>query len=111
MSGRLLHLRQPGQSGPHRQPPAVVGQGALELIEEFGAFGPGPDQAHLAHQDVDELGELIDVAPAEEPADRGDPGIAGDAPGRAAVPLAVLVHGPDLVDREDLPPSPSRFWV
>ena len=39
-----------------------LGQGALELVEEFRAFGPGPDQAHLALQDVHELGKLVEVA-------------------------------------------------
>jgi choline dehydrogenase-like flavoprotein len=42
----------------------------------------GPDQAHLSPQDVDELGKLIHMAPKQEPADRSDPGITGDAPGR-----------------------------
>jgi len=44
----------------------------------IGGKGAGPDEAHLAKKDVEELGELIERGEAEEVTDFGDPRIFFD---------------------------------
>src|SRR5256885_2148792 len=58
------------------------------------------DQAHLPAEDVHQLRQLIAVNGPQDPADERHPRVAGDAPGRPGVPLALVVHRPQLVDGE-----------
>src|SRR5439155_26107427 len=67
-----------------------------ELLDEARPFGPGPDEAHVATQDVEELGQLIEARPTQEDADSGSPRIVADRPARAGVRLRVQAHGAEL---------------
>ena len=60
-----------GDPGDHREPPGVaLGVELGELLAVAELERPGADQAHLAHQDVPELRELVQAGPPEEPAQR-----------------------------------------
>src|SRR5689334_6034921 len=65
--------------------------GLLELCEKLGPLGAGPDDRHVALEDVPELRELVDPRPPQEPADACRPGIALLGPGRAPF-LRVRAH-------------------
>jgi len=69
-----LDLRQPGHPGPDAQSAELSRLVPLHLV---GQCGPGPDQAHLAAQHVDELRQFVGGDPAQDPADPGDPGHIG----------------------------------
>src|SRR5207253_2311730 len=66
---------------------------------------PRPDEAHLAPQDVDELGQLVELPATQHPADAGHPGIAcrGDERARALA----RPHRPELQDVEWRAPAPD----
>src|SRR5512145_1423065 len=42
-----------------------------QLIDEEGAFGTGPDQAHIAFENAEQLGQLINPEFADDLADLG----------------------------------------
>ena len=50
--------------------------GAGELLDVMRAFGAGPDEAHVAAQDVPELRQLIEVPAAQERPDAEQPRVA-----------------------------------
>ena len=50
----------------------VAGDVALVAFDELRPFGPRSDQAHVAPQDVPELGDLVDARGPQQPADAGD---------------------------------------
>src|SRR6185503_1027506 len=67
------------------------------------------DQAHLAAQHVDELRELVERRPPQEPPDARDPRVVGDLEKAARLVaveqldlalLGVAAHGPELDDPE-----------
>src|SRR5512141_1083978 len=57
----IADLRPPGHAGLDAVPYGVIRYLARELVDEVGALGPRPDEAHVADQDVDELRELVDA--------------------------------------------------
>ena len=72
-------------------------------------MGPRPHQIHVAPQDVQELGELVQSELPEPAAQPGQPWIVGNLEGRAAnvqmlVMIAhlfrVIAHGPEFVKDE-----------
>ena len=66
---------------------------SLNRLTSFTGSGRGPDQAHLAAQDVEELGQLIEAVLAQELPDGGDARVIGNFEDRAAH----FVHGGQLV--------------
>src|SRR5205085_2071870 len=73
-----------------------------QLLDELGALGPRPDEAHITEQHVPQLRDFIDPGLAQETADGGDPGIAGFRPYRAGILFRVVAHRAKLVDDERL---------
>ena len=99
-------LGEPGQAGAHDQPLPVLRDIGAELLEERGPDRAGADDAHVALQDVDELGQLVELGRAQDPA---DPGHLGLGPARqlghqerAEPVLRVRCERAELVHREDL---------
>ncbi len=76
----------------------------------LGDERPGTDQRHLAPDDIDELGELVEAGPAEEAAEGEHPGVLADleegpvdfvAVGEGApLVLGPVPHRPELVHGE-----------
>ena len=74
--------------------------------------GPGADQRHVAAQDVQQLGKLVERGAPQEAADAGDAGVVLDLEEATAGLVAVgelralgvgaVDHGAELVDLEDL---------
>lgn len=95
----------------------IAGESALGLetevpLREFffvlggnlGALGARSYDGHVAFQDVQELGELVDTDSTDEAADRGDSWIVlacGESGN--AVFLCIHTHATEFVDREYLP--------
>ena len=52
-----LELRPARNAGADREPPQLLLVVALDLV---GERGPGADDAHLAANDVQELGDLVE---------------------------------------------------
>src|SRR6476660_7704967 len=103
-ASRLPEARDAGADLESIAVPVLVGSDLL------GERRPGPDQAHLALQDVQELRELVQAVTPEPPSDARDPWILADLEqgARSLVPLLELGeeqlgashHGAELVDRE-----------
>lgn len=95
----------------------VAGESALGLetevpLREFffvlggnlGALGAGSYDGHVAFQDVQELGKLVNADGADEAADRGDAGIVlAGGESRYAVFFGIHAHTAEFVDREYFP--------
>jgi hypothetical protein len=95
---RVLDRRRPGDPRPQVQDPPRL---ALEPVAVPRDVRPRPDQAHLADQDVPELGVLVDLEPAHNAPHACDPAIPPYRHRRGiAVPGA---HRPELAHREELP--------
>ncbi len=104
-------LPQAGHAGLHGEPRVVPLLVAVEVVEGVGSRS---DQAHVAPQDVPELGQLVEAGAAQEAAHGRHAGIvvqlergaAGDlVVGAQGGPLGVGVarHGAELGDDEGPP--------
>lgn len=70
----------------------------------LGALGAGAYDGHVAFQDVQELGELVDTDSTDEAADGGDAGIVlAGGESRHAVFFGIHAHATEFVDREYFP--------
>ena len=96
-----VDLGPAGEAGLHGMAQAVIGDVLLELLHEGHAFGTGTDEAHVALDDVPDLGQLVDAHLADELAHAGHAGVVGGGPD-GAVLFGVGTHGAELVDREFL---------
>src|SRR5690606_3090477 len=66
-----LPLREAGDAGLDAVAAAVERDGLDVLLDEVGPLGAGPDEAHVAAEDVPELGDLVEAEAAQEAADGG----------------------------------------
>ena len=89
-----VHLRKPAESLPHGVPPALFGGHEYHVAHELG---PRPDYGHVALEDVEEFGQLVEAGGAEELAVGVQPHVVGEQ-----VPLRVLLvgHGAELDEPE-----------
>ena len=89
-----------GDARPQQMAPGVVRVLALQLGDHLGPLGPRADQRHVAADHVPQLRQLVDVGPAQEPADLGHPVVGGLGPADDAVGLGVGAHRAQLHDLE-----------
>jgi sugar O-acyltransferase (sialic acid O-acetyltransferase NeuD family) len=89
-------LGQTGDPGLHLVAAGLLGRVAVEVAHEQRA---GPHERHVALQDVQERGELVDAGGAEEAAERGD---AVGVGGQAVLARLRLPHRAELVEVEGL---------
>src|SRR5262249_18152212 len=94
-------LRPAGEPRLHGQPLHVVRDFPLQALHELRSFRPGPDEAHVTEQYIDQLGELVETG---APKDRSHPrdariGFLRPHPSRAL--LGLPAHGAELVEDED----------
>ena len=106
-----LGIRAPGEDGalvgvPEARPVGDARTHAEDLLLALGVhvgvvahLGTGPDEAHLAAQDVEELWQLVELELAQELSDPRDAWIAVRGR-RSAELLGVDDHGPKLEDPE-----------
>src|ERR1041385_403728 len=73
----------------------------FELRHEVGPFGPRADKAHLAHENVDHLRDLVDSQLPQHSADARDAGVVFRSPHRTAAALGIARHRPEFVKLED----------
>ena len=100
-------LRQPGNPGPHPQPFAELRQLALDPRGELRALRSRSDQAHLAPEDVDDLGQLVEVEASQHAAEAGAARVALASPDGSGAGLGVGHHGAELEDGEHPAPGPE----
>src|SRR5690349_16299995 len=68
----------------------------FELLDEHRSFRSWPDHRHVAVQDIDELGKLVETGTPQESPETCSPVIALGGPHRTAVLFAVQRHGAEL---------------
>src|SRR3546814_397448 len=94
-------LGETGDAGAHQVPVRIVGN-VVAIDHGMGIIiGARADQAHVAPQDVPELGQFVDAKPAQQAAQPGDP-LAFDTVIGAAVDAVCLGHRAELVGGERL---------
>ena len=98
-----VHLGPSGQPGRHPVPAGVAGDGRGELAGEVRPFRARPGQRHVPAQHAGQLGQLVDVGHAEEPA---EPVAAPGGRRPAGVRVTVLAERAQLDDLR-LPPRPD----
>lgn len=96
-----VDLGPSGQAGGHHHAVGKAEDIRLKLPIEIGTLRPGPHKAHVAPQDVPQLGQLIQPGAPEEMAETGAARVADRRPARA-VGLRVQAHGPEFIDHEGL---------
>ena len=92
------NLRKARNTGLNRKPLGVARDLLFEGGDELGALGSRADYAHLAHENVHELRQLVDLGAAQEPSDLGDTGVVLAGDDGACDALGVYSHGAQLVD-------------
>src|ERR1019366_9044422 len=97
----VVDLRPAGDAGAHAVALAVIGNLFAEGFDELGALGAGADDGHLAFEDVEELGQLVEADGAKKAADFGDAGIVLLCPYGAGGEFGVDAHGTELVHGEE----------
>src|SRR5262249_25582319 len=93
-------LGQSANPGSNCQAFLVTGKGLVQVGKELGPFRTRADQAHVAAQDIDELGQFIQMTEAQEPAQPRDARVSGKGPARAGRCFAIMDHGANLQDGE-----------
>ena len=58
---QAMHLSPAGDAGLDHVPRHVAMDIAFELFDEERAFGPGPDQTHIAFENVYQLRQFVDI--------------------------------------------------
>src|SRR3954454_21887134 len=71
-----------------------------EFFNKTRAFRPGPDQAHLSAQHVQQLRQLIDAELADQRSPSGHTGIPLRGPLRRAILFGISTHAAELDDKE-----------
>ena len=104
------HVGQPGDSRQHPQPFPESRDPLLELPGQFWPLWPRTHNAHLASQDIQRLGYLIETGLPQDAAQPGCPGIVGVSPHRSQLGLGVLDHGSEFDDAEH-PPVPAQPFL
>src|SRR4029077_18875353 len=97
---RVTHLGPARNPGPHRVPTPIERDLTLKCFHELRPLGSGPDKAHVPGEDVPELRQFVETAPAEPAAYSCHPGVASRRPHRS-VPLGVDGHRAELLEDED----------
>src|SRR5712691_13083573 len=98
-----VDLRPPGDAALHAVAEHVLRNPLLELLYEGRPLRPRPHQAHVPEDHVDELGQLVEVEPAQPDPDGRAARVLGARPYRARVLLRLVHHGAELEDLERLP--------
>ncbi len=104
-----MNLGPAGHSTGDSVAEVVVGNGLAELLDEDGPLGPRADEAHVAAEDVEELGQFVDVRPPKPAADPGAAVVAGRGPDGPGLPLGVDAHAPELEHAEQPAPLPDAL--
>src|SRR5882672_9765408 len=89
----------------HRVPARVEGDLPAELAHERGALGARADEAHIAAQYIDELGQLIDAGHSQKPSHPCHTVVVFLGPSRHTVLLSLNVHAAELQNLE----NPTRL--
>ena len=95
-----VHLSPAGDSGLESVARVIAIELLQKLFHKVRTFGPGPDDAHVAFQHIDELWEFIEIRFAQERAEGCTPGIVGTRPDSVALLLAGNLHRAELVHAE-----------
>src|SRR2546426_3205762 len=87
------------------RPNALAALVALDLLAQVhkdgGLLGPRADDVHVAHQDVEQLGQLVQAELPQHPAYGRYPPIIGGGP-RLGIPRPGREHRAELIHRERL---------
>src|SRR6056297_1891833 len=103
----VLELGPAGDAGLHRVAFGVEGNVLLELRDELGPLGAGPDDAHLAAENVQELWQLIEAELAQHRTHSGDARVVLLRPLRLARRLRIFDHAAELEHVEVLAVQPD----
>jgi hypothetical protein len=95
-------LGDAGDPRRHEEAPGVAGDLLAEALDEDGTHRARPHQPHVALDHVEQLRQLVELGPLEQPADRGaeDVAFVGADQAGADLPLGALEHRPEFVDGE-----------
>src|SRR5580698_1520515 len=93
-------LGEAGNTGAGHIPEIIVGDEVGEFLGIFQHVRPWSYNAHLPHQDIYKLRDLIETGVAEERANTGDAGIVPRSP--AGIGVIVDIHRPELIAPEGL---------
>ena len=96
----VVDLRPAGDAGPHAVALPVVGDLLVQRADELGPLRAGPDNRHLALEDVEELRQLVEADRADDAAHRRDARVVFLRPDGAGADFGIGAHGAEFVDRE-----------
>src|SRR3990172_97811 len=91
-----VYLGPPGNPCLHLVPEHIFGDPLSKLLDEDRPFRAGTHQAHLAPQDIEQLGQLIQRGQAQHGANRRSAPVVAGCPNRPGVTLSVVSHGSEL---------------
>src|SRR6266508_3079321 len=100
VSAPAVHLRPTGHSRAHFVPQHIVRKLCTKLLYELRALGTGPDDAHVAEEDVEELRELVEGPRPNPPPYPRSPRIIALGPFGAGVILRADPHRAEFHDLE-----------
>src|SRR5208282_565063 len=98
-----VDLSPPGNAGLEHVAGVVAVDFFEEALDEIGPLGARADDTHVAFEDVEELGQFIEVRFAQEGADPGPARIVVGGPAGVALFAAADAHGAEFEHAEDAP--------
>jgi len=96
----VVDLRPAGDAGFEEVAKVVAGDGGFVVADEFVPLGAWADHTHVAEEDVEELGEFVESAGAQEASDAGDAGVGGLGVFIARLLGGAAAHGAQFVEFE-----------
>src|SRR5690606_23033111 len=96
----VLDLRPPCKTGTNEMAQVVERKLLAQLTHVKGLLRSGTHNSQLSSQDIHHLRQLIEMRPAEDPAERGNPRVVLTGPLATWIGDGPRGHGSELEDRE-----------
>lgn len=100
-----------GHAGPNLIEELIAGVALHNLVDVVLALRPGADERHVALQHIPQLGQLVEMMVAQEPADVRHALVLLVTKEHRAVFLGIHAHGAELVNDERTPKAADAFLL
>src|ERR1700722_5248472 len=95
-----MNLCKAGNTRLHRMSAVITQDRLPQTSDDFGPLGPRANETHVSAQDIPELRKFVEVQFPQDSANGCNARIVGWTPARSGFTLAIVIHCPDLIERE-----------
>src|SRR6185312_17515002 len=100
LAAEAVDLRPTGDAGLDAMAAEIAVDDLGILLVMGDRMRAGPDQRHVSPEHIEELRQLVEAGPPEQPADPGHPWIVAPGLRHRRIGTPIMVHGPEFEDRD-----------